>query len=47
LPHAPEFAAKVFVGEKEYGKGTGRSKKEAEKAAAEDALDKLKKRGLF
>lgn len=47
LPHAPEFLAKVFVGEKEYGEGRGRSKKEAEKRAAEDALAKLKKRGLL
>jgi ribonuclease III len=41
-PHTPEFIAKVFVSEKVYGQGKGRSKKEAEKAAAEDALDKLK-----
>jgi ribonuclease-3 len=47
LSHAPEFLAKVFVGEKEYGEGRGRSKKEAEKCAAEDALAKLKKRGLL
>jgi ribonuclease-3 len=47
LPHAPEFVAKVLVGEKKYGEGKGRSKKEAEKAAAEDALAQLKKRGLL
>ncbi|MDF2388501.1 ribonuclease III [Nostoc ellipsosporum NOK] len=49
LPHAPEFIAKVFVhGEKEpRGIGTGRNKKDAEKAAAEDALAKLKKQGLL
>jgi ribonuclease-3 len=47
LPHAPEFIAKVFVGEKEYGEGRGRSKKDAEKCAAEDALAKLKRRGLL
>ncbi|MCP6758717.1 MAG: ribonuclease III [Fischerella sp. CENA71] len=41
--HAPEFVAQVFVGEKIYGIGSGRSKKDAEKAAAEDALAKLKK----
>jgi ribonuclease III len=41
-PHTPEFIAKVFVSEKVYGQGKGRSKKEAEKAAAEDALAKLK-----
>ncbi|BAY11741.1 ribonuclease III [Calothrix sp. NIES-2098] len=40
--HAPEFIAKVFVGDQEYGEGKGRNKKEAEKAAAEDALAKLK-----
>lgn len=45
--HAPEFVSKVYVGEKLYGEGRGRSKKEAEKAAATDALTKLRKRGLF
>ncbi|MBD2435107.1 MULTISPECIES: ribonuclease III [Fischerella] len=40
--HAPEFVARVFVGEKVYGVGRGRSKKDAEKAAAEDALVKVK-----
>ena len=33
--------------EKNTGKGTGRNKKDAEKAAAEDALAKLKKQGLL
>ncbi|MBD2775541.1 ribonuclease III [Iningainema tapete] len=42
LPHAPEFIAKVFVGEQEYGQGRGTNKKDAEKAAAVDALLKLK-----
>lgn len=46
-PHAPEYLAKVYVAEKEYGEGKGRSKKDAEKNAAEDALAKLKKRGLI
>lgn len=46
LDHAPEFLAKVFVGDKEYGEGRGHSKKEAEKRAAVDALAKLKKSGL-
>lgn len=46
LSHAPEFVAKVYVGEKIYGEGKGRNKKDAEKAAAEDALVKLKKQGL-
>lgn len=45
--HAPEFIARVFVDEKEYGLGKGRNKKDAEKAAAEDALAKLKKQGLL
>jgi ribonuclease III len=46
-PHAPEFLAKVLVGEKEYGEGKGRSKKDAEKRAAENALANLKRRGLI
>lgn len=45
--HAPEFSSKVYVGDKLYGKGTGRSKKDAEKQAAEDALAKLRKQGLL
>ena len=45
-PHKPEFLAKVYVAEKLYGEGKGKSKKDAEKNAAEDALAKLKKRGL-
>lgn len=45
--HAPAFISKVYVGDKLYGEGQGRSKKEAEKAAADDALTKLKKRGLL
>lgn len=40
--HAPEFVARVLVGEEEYGEGKGRSKKDAEKQAAENALAKLK-----
>ncbi|BAY30860.1 ribonuclease III [Nostoc carneum NIES-2107] len=47
LSHAPEFLAKVFVDKKEYGEGKGRNKKDAEKAAAEDALAKLKRQGLL
>jgi ribonuclease III len=41
--HAPEFLARAYVGEKLYGIGRGKSKKEAEKQAAENALLKLKK----
>jgi ribonuclease-3 len=40
--HAPEFRAKVLVEGKEKGEGKGKNKKEAEKAAAEDALAKWK-----
>ncbi|MBD2208288.1 ribonuclease III [Nostoc linckia FACHB-104] len=47
LAHAPEFLAKVFVEGKEYGEGKGSNKKEAAKAAAEDALAKLKAQGLL
>ncbi|MEA5571968.1 ribonuclease III [Calothrix sp. UHCC 0171] len=39
--HAPEFLATVYVGEKSYGTGKGKNKKEAEKAAAEDALKRV------
>lgn len=45
--HAPEFLSKVYVEAKFYGEGKGRSKKDAEKQAAENALMKLKKRGLI
>ncbi|ABA22690.1 RNAse III [Trichormus variabilis ATCC 29413] len=45
--HAPEFQAKVLVGEKEYGEGIGKNKKEAEKAAAENALANLNKQELL
>jgi ribonuclease-3 len=47
LPHAPEFKAEVYVGDKKYGEATGSNKREAEKAAAEDALAKLKKQDLL
>ena len=46
LDHAPEFLAKVYVDGKFYGEGKGGSKKDAEKQAAEDALAKLRKRGV-
>lgn len=45
--HAPEFISRVFVNSKLHGEGKGRSKKDAEKQAAEDALAKLKKRRLI
>jgi ribonuclease-3 len=45
--HAPEFVAQVYVEQKLYGEGKGRSKKNAEKNTAEDALAKLRKRGLL
>ncbi|MBF2064320.1 MAG: ribonuclease III [Calothrix sp. C42_A2020_038] len=44
VPHAPEFLAKVLVEGKVYGKGRGKNKKEAEKAAAEDALKRVNKK---
>lgn len=37
--HAPEFVVEVWLGERLLGTGTGRSKKEAEKAAASVALE--------
>ncbi len=40
--HAPEFISKVYVEDKVFGEGRGRSKKDAEKRAADDALAKLK-----
>ncbi len=39
--HAKEFTVEVCVNSKVYGKGSGRTKKEAEKCAAEVALKKL------
>ncbi|MGB3138283.1 MAG: ribonuclease III [Nodosilinea sp.] len=41
--HAKEFAVGVYVGETSYGVGKGRSKKEARKNAAIDALRRLKR----
>ena len=38
MDHAPEFIARVYVGDKLCGEAKGRSKKDAEKQAAEDAL---------
>lgn len=39
--HAKEFDIEVYVAEKPYGKGSGKSKQEAEQAAARAALDAL------
>jgi ribonuclease-3 len=39
--HEKRFRAEVFVNERFEGRGEGRSKKEAEQAAAADALDRL------
>lgn len=39
--HARIYTVEVLVGEKRYGIGTGRSKQEAEKNAAKDALSHL------
>ncbi len=39
--HAKEFTAVVFLGAKPYGRGEGRSKKEAEQRAAREAHDAL------
>ncbi|MEA5596345.1 ribonuclease III [Rivularia sp. UHCC 0363] len=47
LPHAPEYLSEVFVERKKFGQGQGKNKKEAEKAAAEDALDNLAKEGFI
>jgi ribonuclease III len=41
--HAKRFDAKVFVGETIYGHGDGRSKKQAEQAAARSAWQDLQK----
>ena len=40
--HDKTFTAQVLVGDKPYGKGTGRSKKEAEQNAAKDAISNMK-----
>jgi ribonuclease-3 len=45
--HAKKFTVEVRVGDTKYGSGTGTSKKDAEKRAAEDAIARLKKRGLM
>jgi len=39
--HDKVFTAQLLVGDKPYGTGTGRTKKEAEQNAAKNALDKM------
>jgi ribonuclease-3 len=41
LSHNPVFLSKVLVNGKQFGEGRGKNKKEAEKAAAADALAKI------
>jgi ribonuclease-3 len=41
LEHEKTFAVEVYVSEKRYGAGIGRSKKEAQTAAAKEALKRL------
>ncbi|HUR76755.1 MAG TPA: ribonuclease III [Acidimicrobiales bacterium] len=41
--HAKTFYAKVFIGPDEQGEGRGRSKKQAEQAAARDAWESLRR----
>ena len=42
--HEKRFTAEVFVNDEPLGRGTGRSKKEAEQAAAQEAYDALEAR---
>jgi ribonuclease-3 len=42
-PHDRRFEIRASVGNEEVGIGSGRSKKEAEQAAAEEALDRLRR----
>ncbi|MDJ0617751.1 MAG: ribonuclease III [Calothrix sp. MO_192.B10] len=46
VSHSPVFLAKVLVNGKLFGEGRGSNKKEAEKAAAKDALGKIKKQDI-
>ena len=41
--HAKKFQVAVYVGNKEYGRGVGSSKQDAEEQAAKEALNKLSK----
>jgi len=45
--HAPEYRSRVYIGNKFYGEGNGRNKKNAEKTAAENALVSLEKQNLL
>lgn len=45
--HAPAFVIEVWIGDEVYGKGAGRSKREASHAAASAALEALRERGLL
>ncbi len=40
-PHNPMFTASVLLNDIVLGKGTAKTKKEAENLAAQDAIDKL------
>jgi ribonuclease-3 len=40
--HRKTFTAEVFIAEESFGKGTGKNKKEAQTAAAKEAMEKLK-----
>lgn len=41
--HRKTFTIEVFIAGKSFGKGTGKNKKEAQTAAAKEAMEKLKK----
>jgi ribonuclease-3 len=45
MDHAKEFTATVFIAGDRYGRGRGRSKKEAEQRAAREAYDRLVSEG--
>lgn len=45
--HAPEYRSRAYIGDKFYGEGKGRNKKDAEKKAAENALTNLEKQNLL
>ena len=42
-PHAPVFEARVSRGGQELGTGSGKTKKQAEQAAALEAIKRLKR----